>query len=101
MQCSVDPPPRLFMGVLVPAPYVFRHDEVQKIRIERADLSTMAGASIGASAGAVLGAVHQASGAPASGAALQDGLVFGFVGGAIGRFVPIVHGKTIYERAQP
>ena len=96
MQCSVDPPPRLFMGVLVPAPYVFRRDEVQKIRIERADLSTMAGASIGASAGAVLGAVHQPPGTPASGTAAADGLVFGFIGGAIGRFVPMVHGKTIY-----
>lgn len=101
MQCSIDPPPRILAGVLVPAPYIFRREQVRKIRIERADLSTMAGASIGAGAGALPGAVRQVPGTTASGAALEDGLVFGVVGGAIGRLVPLVHGKTIYERAGP
>lgn len=100
IQCSIDPPPRMFSGVLVPAPYVFRRDEVRKIRVERANESTMAGAAIGAGAGAMLGALHP-RGTPATAVALGDGFIFGFLGAGIGRVVPLVHGKLIYERPGP
>jgi|SRR5579859_5555958 hypothetical protein len=101
LQCSLDPGPRpMSLPGIVARPYISRREDVGRIRLERTADSVALGALAGAGVGAALGAARPNGGTTIS-SAEEGGIIFGVLGSAIGRCIPLVHGKTIYERAGP
>jgi hypothetical protein len=81
-------------------PMVFRRQNVRQVRMERTETSMLAGAAIGAGVGAAAGASvdPQRSGYTRGGSAFLLGGIGGIIGGFVGKDLPFLHGKVVYQR---